>query len=167
MNVTKEEIIYMYNHFKIYLKSLKNIKCKHRKPNFPEHISENLISYIINKLFINGEVSNKSNKGDLMLNTGEKIECKTFSSKGPMSFGPNEIWKYLYILDAKDLDNDKITLYKVNMSNIDFKTIKVNKLETYEQQCLQKRRPRITWELLLPQVIKQTTIIYTGSIYEI
>ena len=60
---------------------------KFRMPNFPETISENLIRHIIQ---IKEKYSCVRNvySGDLCKENGKRIECKTFTSFGPCSFGP-------------------------------------------------------------------------------
>lgn len=162
--LTKEEIINMFNDFKEYSSKVNNLKCKHRLPNFPEHISENLIVYILNK-YKNIKCRRLSKSGDIILDNSN-IECKTVSSKGPISFGPNEKWTTLYILDIRNyLKNEKFSLYEINLSNENFKDIYINKTEKYSDHILQKRRPRIDLKSLLKQV--EHKIIYNDFINNI
>jgi hypothetical protein len=44
----------------------------------------------------------------------------------------------------------------------------MSKLETYKDQCKQKRRPRICWESLKEQIPKENiNIIFEGNLKEI
>jgi hypothetical protein len=43
----------------------------------------------------------------------------------------------------------------------------VKKNQTYEEQCKQGRRPRITWKSLYPQIKDYTKIVFEGSFEEI
>jgi hypothetical protein len=57
-------------------------------------------------------------------------------------------------------------LYEVNLKSTSeiWNTIKINKNETYLQQCKQKRRPRICWTKLYPQIINNCKIIFNDNI---
>lgn len=109
---------------------------KIRKPNFPEDISENIV-----KLYVN-DCEWKQKSGDLYSEINGKIEVKCFSSHGPISFGPKESWDILFIVDATDFINSK---------SCDF-NIKISKSQTFLDQILEKRRPRICWKKLYPQI---------------
>jgi penicillin-binding protein-related factor A (putative recombinase) len=63
-----------------------------------------------------------------------------------MSFGPSQQWDQLYILDTHNMSNIKI--YKVESLEL-LKSIKVNRIETFGDQCIAKRRPRISLKSLL------------------
>lgn len=120
-----------------------------RRPNFPEDISENIV-----KLYLNCK---KVSPGDLFSDKYGKIEVKCFSSSGPISFGPKENWDTLIILDATQFYNDVYTLHIINTSSKNF-NIKINKKETYQDQVLQKRRPRLSWQNLYKQIDCHTKI---------
>ncbi len=90
-----------------------------------------------------------------------KIEVKCSSSKGHLSFGPTQKFDELYCVDASDFLNDKIIIYKINEPQ-KIKELRVNKLETFEQQCQQKRRPRISLQILLSNLF--FTKLYEGNI---
>ena len=121
-----------------------------RKPNFPEDISENIV-----RLYELQDCSEwKHKSGDLYSKSDGKIEVKCFSSTGPISFGPKETWDLLYIVDATLFYDDKFSIYKINLSNKDdiWRNIRVSLAQSYEDQILQKRRPRITWKKLYAQI---------------
>jgi hypothetical protein len=145
----------------------KKKKKKHRLPNFPEDISENIVKYIIKKKFDYCPLWD-TKKGDLFYK-GAQLEVKCFSSCGPSSFGPNESWDEIYFLDATNFLNDKFKCYKINLSNKDkkWKKIKVNSTQTYEDQCVQKRRPRISFKRIKAQLEDNIELIYSGSFDDI
>lgn len=154
----KDHILRILNIFKTY--NLGNI----RKPNFPDNISENIIKFMIqNKL---GDKTCTWNcKGDLLSKKEGKQECKAFTSKGPISFTPSSKWDCIYFLDACEWLNDQYVLYRVSLTidSEEWKGIKVNKLETFEDQAKQGRRPRISWGSLYPQILKHCEKIYEGT----
>jgi len=77
------------------------LRKKIRKPNFPSELSENITKFIIAKK--KGFLPTWNCNGDLkFVFNGKKIEVKAFSSDGPISFGPNENWFRLYILDCRN-----------------------------------------------------------------
>jgi len=168
---TEDILKSMYNiHYKYYI-DLKKLatdnKIKIRYPGLPEHISENIIKYImINKL--NFKDCSWDCKGDLIYE-GNRFECKTFTSDGPISFGPKEAWNEIYFLDGRKWIENKYKLYKLPLANIDerFKKLNMSKTETFEMQSKQGRRPRINFDSLLPQVNDIITIVFDGSFEEI
>lgn len=118
-------------------KKLKNKKT--RMLNFPSDISENIAKYAIYKKY---KVCPKwdTKNGDLIINNkyiNKKIEVKAFSSKGPTSFGPTEKWDYIYFVDATKYKKKYFVVYEIKLSNeCDiFSNIKLNKTETYKNQC--------------------------------
>lgn len=141
---------------------------KFRLPCIPEDISENMIKFIIHK---NGDKTSSwdCGKGDLMSKTEGKQECKCFTSDGPPSFTPSSHWDVIYFLDARHWLEDKFVLYKVNLKRTSetWKNINVSKTQTFDDQCKQGRRPRITWESLYPQIASHTAKIYEGNFNDI
>jgi hypothetical protein len=156
-----------YNIHKEYVKSRiessKTLGFKIRLPSIPEDISENIIKFMIHK---SGDTTSSwdCKRGDLVSTTEGKQECKCFTSDGPSSFTPTSEWDIIYFLDAKNWLNDKFILYKVNLKNTseEWKSIKVNKKQTFEDQCKQKRRPRINWKQLYPQISQFCEIVFDG-----
>lgn len=150
------------------IESAKNLNVSFRLPAIPEDISENIVKFILHK---NGDTSSKWNckKGDLLGNEGVQ-ECKCFTSDGPLSFTPSSDWDCIYFLDAtKWLENNTFKLYKYpfKKSSDEWKNIKVNKTQTFENQCSQGRRPRITRDALYPQIKEKCILIDTCTITDI
>lgn len=139
-----------------------------RLPCIPEDISENIVKFIIHK---NGDTTSRWNcAGDLLSDVEGKQECKCFTSEGPLSFTPSSEWNAIYFLDARAWMDDRFTLHKVTLKKTDdlWKNIKMSKTQTFEDQCQQGRRPRITWDGLRPQVpVEHCTEVFNGTFSEI
>ncbi len=164
---TKETLISHFSLHKEYIEKLKIIEkdknIKFRLPCIPEDISENMIKFIIRKL---GDTTCTWDcKGDLWSNVDKKIECKCFTSKGPISFTPSSGWNEIYFFDATEWLNDKFILYKtkLNYDSQEWKNISVNKKETFGDQAKSGRRPRIGWSYLYPQIQDYTEKVFEGS----
>ena len=166
---TKELLIEQYTMYKLYavsrmrMASLLGVKVR-RQP-MPEDVSENIIKFIIhNKV---GDPSSRwdCKKGDLLSETELVQECKSFTSTGPSSFSPQSDWDVIYFLDARRWLDDNFILYRVNLkkSSDVWKNIKVNSTQTFNDQCIQGRRPRITWKLLYPQISDHCVKVFEGS----
>jgi hypothetical protein len=134
-----------------------------RLPTMPEHISENLIKFIIHK---NGDHTSTWNcdVGDLVSAREGKQECKCFTSDGPPSFTPSSEWDVIYFLDARNWLTDHIVLWRVGLKKSDpqWRAIKVSRTQTFGDQASSGRRPRITWKALYPQISEFCTKIYDG-----
>lgn len=161
---SKNTLKTQYQVFKKYFierKKIKNI----RFSGIPEDISENIIKYIIHKL--GDTTSSWDCLGDLFSQKEGKQECKCFTSVGPISFSPKSDWDVIYFLDATDFLNDNFKLYKCGhkKSSNEWKKIKINKTETFEEQCKQNRRPRLGWSLLNTQI--KYDLIFSGTFDEI
>ncbi len=148
-------------------KQLKNRKI--RFSNFPSHISENIVKYVIAKkykIMPNWDTEN----GDLIVNT-LRIEVKSGLNfeNGPSSFGPAEYWDRIYFLDGKDIVLKKFKVYEIKLSNTSekWKNIKVNKKETFYEQCLQKRRPRIKFKDIQNQLKNDCILIFDGYLNDL
>ena len=162
---SKCEILRMYRVFKSFAAKVSNFKIvpRPRMPIFPEYISENIIMSILNKP--RPVVKKLTRGGDLYSETEQKLECKCFTSRGPISFGPKETWNVLYILDGTEyLHRDSFKLYRVDMSNEEFGQILINSKDTYHEQCRSNKRPRITWNSLRPQIIKNCSLLFDDEI---
>jgi hypothetical protein len=136
-----------------------------RLPSIPEDISENIIKFIIHN-----KCGDKTSRwdckvGDLYSQNEGKQECKCFTSNGPLSFTPSTEWDVIYFLDARNWLNDTFVLYKSSLKRTskEWKNIMVNKLQTFEEQCKQGRRPRINWERLYPLISSHCIKIYDGK----
>jgi hypothetical protein len=168
---TEAILIEQYNIHVRYVNSrkiLKNQKLKIRLPALPEDISENIIKFILRK-FGDPTSSRECRRGDLLSAQEGRQECKSFTSNGPTSFTPSSNWEVIYFLDARAWACNMFSLYRVSLSRTsdEWKNIKVSKAETFHDQCKQGRRPRITWNLLYPQISKFCTKMFEGSLEDI
>jgi hypothetical protein len=151
------------------IETTKNIGIKVRLPSIPEDISENIVKFI-NHNKLNDKTSRWDCKqGDLLSQIEGKQECKCFTSDGPPSFTPKTNWDVIYFLDARNWLNDIFILYRISLqrTSVEWKNIKVSKTQTFEQQCDQGRRPRITWESLYPQIHDHCVKVYEGHFDDI
>ena len=170
---TGELLREQYNLHKNYvsqrIKTTKEIGVNVRLPNMPEDISENIIKEIIRNKLNDKSSTWDCKTGDLHSQKEGKQECKCFTSDGPLSFTPSSDWDVIYFLDARNWLNDKLALYKVTlkMSSIEWKNIKVSKTQTFADQTIQGRRPRITWESLYPSIASNCIKIYEGTFDDI
>jgi hypothetical protein len=146
-----------------------NKKLKFRKirlPNYPSEITENLVKFAITRKY-NVSPCWDTKKGDLYL-YGKRLEVKgslDLMGGGPSSFGPKEKWDRIYFVDAVDHSIKKFKIYEIKLSNRNetWKNIKINKNQTYHEQCLQKRRPRIRFAELIKQIPKNSiNTIFNG-----
>jgi hypothetical protein len=169
MEISKKALIELFEIQLEHVKKLKNIEKKYnikvRKPNFPEYISENIIKNVIISKENITDVTGKCS-GDLLSKSMGRIECKAFSSKGPMSFGPTEKWSILYILDAINWIDDKLIVYRINLSNDSntWQNLKMNQKETFYDHCKAKRRPRINFDSIKKQLGNNIKEIFSGNI---
>ena len=168
---TIEILIQQYEIHKSYtisrITTSKELNIKIRLPSIPEDISENIIKFIIHK---HGDKSSSwSCKGDLISKTEGIQECKCFTSTGPLSFTPVSEWDVIYFLDAREWLSDKLILYKCTLkrSSDKWKSLKVNARQTFEDQCLQRRRPRLSWNLLYSQLKDNIEKIFEGTFDDI
>ena len=152
---------------------LKNKKI--RISNFPSHISENLVKFLFCKKY-NVMPTWDTKVGDLCVNNYNckplKIEVKGSINlfNGPPTFGPKESWDIIYFVDGKDTFKKKYKIYEIKLSNLSdtWKNIKVNKNQTYEDQCIQKRRPRSTFKNILNQIGSiNYSLVFDGHITEL
>lgn len=148
---TKEMLMEQYKVHKNYINARKQFsrlcKIEIRFPCFPEDLSENIIKFICHKL---GDLTCSWNcgKGDLRSSARGRQECKCFTSNGPISFTPTSEWDELLFLDARRWnENDLFVLYRLrcHRTSEEWKSIKVSKTQTFEDQVKQGRRPRIGW----------------------
>lgn len=126
------------------------INKKIRNDNFPSEISENIAKFALCKM-LNIMSCWDTKTGDLMLLT-KKIEIKCF-----MSDGPTEFWHYIVFVDARNFYDNLFDVYLIKLSNNSdiWKNIKINKTQTYEDQCLEKRRPRLCFKNIYKQIPKK------------
>lgn len=165
------------NDLRIYLKSyftidntiklintgLKNKKC--RRINFPSEISENIVKFILLNIY-NKKCTWDTKCGDLLFDNKYKIEVKSFTSDGPISFGPEENWDIIYFLDSRQYYDDIYILYELKLKNTDddWKNLKVSNVQSFYQQCVEKRRPRICFDKIFNNFQNKINIVFNGSI---
>ena len=149
-------IIHTNNMYRFYDEINEHLRNKKvRKSNYPSEITENIVKFSIKKYYGIMPIWETKN-GDLQLDY-MKLEVKgsiDLENGGPTSFGPLESWNRIYFVNCKYHHELKFTVYEIKLSNSSYiwKNIKLNKLETYEQQCIQKRRPRILFRELIKQI---------------
>lgn len=144
---------------------------KIRYSNFPSHISENLVKYAFYKKY-RIMPSWDTNTGDLIIYNNYcrpiRIEVKGSLnlSKGPSSFGPTEEWDMIYFVDAYNYESNIYKIYEINLSNRSdkWKNLRINKTQTYYEQCCQKRRPRLNFYEIKRQLSENCRIIFHGSL---
>jgi len=141
-----------------------------RQQNPPEDITENIVKFIVRNydndpLIMWAKCAGE--KGDLI--TPKYVfppEVKSFTSDGPCSFGPNKKFGVLYFLDLREwIKNNKIILWRIDVSSEspEFKQLKMNKGQTHEEQCGEKRRPHIAWNLIYTQLADKCVKVYEGT----
>ena len=121
LNELLDNYILGYNQLKLINKKLSKKKC--RNENFPSHISENIVKFALYKKY--GIMPNwDTKKGDLEL-LNKQLEIKGFMSDGPSSFGPNENWDWIYVVDGIDFINKRFKIYEIKLSNKDKQWINI------------------------------------------
>ncbi len=135
-----------------------------RLPCFPEDLSENIIKFAIRNM--GDSTVTWAGANDLTSQVYGKIECKCFSSIGPLSFSPNSNWNIIYFLNAMNWSNDLFVIYqcKLQGTSTEWLNLKVNKSQSFQDQIKNGRRPRMSWSLLFPQIKDYCQIIFKGSI---
>lgn len=122
-------------------------KKKIRKDNFPSDISENIAKFAIAKKYRIIPCWDTI-KGDIIFNKKDifrQIEVKGFMSQGPSSFGPTETWDWIYFVDGLDIQNKNFKIYEVKLSNTSktWRSIKINKKETYGEIADKNQRGKL------------------------
>jgi hypothetical protein len=159
----------LYINQKSFIEENNKKNCKRiSMPPFPSFISENLTRLAYQKKYDISPNWN-TNPGDLSLN-GLKFEVKGFSSDGPCSFGPDEHWDKLFLVDCRSYQEKMFTVHQIDLSDSSdtWQSIKISKSQTFRDQCKQGRRPRINVLTLLYLIPSQfVTMIYTGHLKDI
>ena len=142
-----------------------------RHQNPPEDITENIVKFLIHNY--DNDPSCKwaksiGCKGDLYSDNysiESPPEVKAFTSNGPLSFGPIKKFGIIYFLDMRNWLNDIFILWKVNVTNEsnEWKQIRMNKTQTFEDQCKEGRRPHICWNYIYEQIPDKCMKIYEGT----
>lgn len=150
---------------------IKNTGLPIRHQNPPEDVTENIVKFIIQNYDNDPSckwAKSMECKGDLYSDKyaiDSPAEIKAFTSDGPSSFGPDKKFSVIYFLDMRNWINDLFILRRVNLTSESpqWKGIKMNKTQTFEEQCLQGKRPRISWDNIYPQISDQYSKVYEGS----
>lgn len=168
---TREILREMYDTHMAYVKSRiesgKRLQIRFRLPCIPEDISENIIKFTIHR---HGDTMSRWDcKGDLLSSKVGKQECKCFTSDGPLSFTPSSEWDEIYFMDARNWLDHRFIIWKCTLrrNSDEWKQIRVSKTQTFEDQCLQGRRPRISWDSLYPQIQAYCEKIAEGILEDI
>lgn len=162
--------ISVFNAYISYTKSLRDNGL--RRANFPEGLSEALAGYTLSKYYSRN--ISKAPTGDLIdQETKLKYEIKCFSSTGPSSFGPTEAWDSLVFVDFMDYENGNFAVYEFPYKNTsdEIRSLVLNKSknETYHQQCIDGKRPRICFDEFCKQNENRSKLvtIFKGNINSI
>lgn len=170
--MNKKQLNELIYDFKNYSKKIEEISSELlesiRKPNFPEHISENIARFVLYNIY--GIFPTRiTGFGDLQL-LNSIIEVKTFSSEGPISFGPTEKWDFLFLIDATRFMEDYYIVYLCEYSNKseEFSNLQFNSKQKFSDICSLGKRPRISPKTLISQLyIIGLTIIFEGNFKKI
>lgn len=149
--------------------STQQMGVKVRLPSIPEDISENIVKFILHHKLRDPTSRWDCGKGDLHSQIEGRQECKCFTSDGPLSFTPTSEWDVIYFLDARDWLSDRLVLHRIRLKRTsdEWMRIQVSKTQTFADQTLQGRRPRINWNDLQKQVAPYCTEVYRGTFDEI
>lgn len=170
---TKEVLWKRFFGYKKYVRDLRTLTLKSgtdiRLPVFPEDISENIVKFILHKQG-REDVTWDTTRGDLQDGQGKQLEVKCFTSSGPSSFGPTEVWDEIYFLDAREWLKEHFVCWKVDLKNTDeaWCQFKVSKTQSFGDQCRQGRRPRMAWHLIQTQLpAEKIEKVFDGLISEL
>lgn len=163
----------VYNDTIIHEKMINTIlkRKKIRLSNFPSHISENIAKFAIYKKY-NILPSWDTQKGDLcmQLTSTNQLQLEIKGSidleKGLSTFGPTEKWDYIYFVDGKDTLFKYYKVYEIQLSNenVLWKNMQISQTETYQDQCHQRRRPRIRFNEIKKQLGSKCQLIFDNNI---
>ena len=106
-----------------------------RTVNFPEAISESLVSFKLDYVWHNKTKTKKV--GDATSSNGKLVEVKA------TSFSPDTKFEILIFARLK-ASTDELYIYDLNMDFNKFQTLKVSSTETVADQQASKRRPRLS-----------------------
>ena len=172
---TLEILLKHLKHYNNYVQTIAEINTnlqmkKIRNMNFPSDISENLVKFAFCKKY-KFMPTWYTVSGDLML-FKKRIEVKCSSdlfNGGPSSFGPKEIWDYIYFVDCCNISKLEVVIYEIKLSNSSFKwkNLMMNKTQTYQDQCNQGRRPHICFKGIQSQLLDSITILFSGHITDL
>lgn len=145
------------------------IKIRHQNP--PEDVTENMVKFIVRN-YDNDPTcmwaKDIGKKGDLFSTKcieAYQPEVKAFTSSGPSQFSPTKKFGYIYFLNMMQWLNNKFILWRMNLSSEsqEWKSIKMNKIETNADQCKQGRRPHLSFEKIYEQIPQHCVKVYEGT----
>lgn len=153
-----------------YVSITKEMNLGIRLPNIPEDISENIIKFFL--IFHKKQKVIWECPGDLSCDHEGKIECKCFTSEGPISFTPSSKWDVIYFLDARNWLENKLIIYRLNypMKSDKWQNIIINKNKeprSFKGQADVGRRPRIGWNNLYLQIVNDCEKVFEGNFEDI
>lgn len=151
-----------------------NTTLNHRKirlSNFPSHISENIVKFVFYNTY-RIMPSWDTKKGDLfipLLNIQIEVKGSIDLSNAPPTFGPKENWDFIYFVDGINNHNKIYKVYEIKLSNHSelWKTLPVNKTQTFYDHCHQKRRPRVLFKEIQAHFGEHCKMIYHGCIADL
>ena len=162
-----------HNH--VLYEKAKGFKTRHS--NLSEHFTENTLKWHLRKEDEDVVCCRLTAKkgGDLCSTTKGMIQCKTFTSVGPISFGPTEKWDVLYFVDMMYLFTDnRIRIWHLPLANTSeaWRNIQLKKKRddvapvghTIGEQAMAGRRPRIPFSALKPQVANLIELVFEGTL---
>lgn len=106
--------------------------------------------------------------GDLLVVAPEvkRVEVKCFAGAGPASFGHSRLWDELWWMDARRLVSEsRVAIYKtaVPFESDTIRRIPVTRNETFGDQCMARRRPKLTFERFVEHVGEERIeMVYDG-----
>lgn len=114
-----------------------------RTVNFPEAISESLVSFELDYVWHNK--TNTKKAGDATSDDGKLVEVKATSKfdKDLTSFSPKTKFEILIFARLKE-STDELYIYDLNMDFNKFQTLNVSSKATASNQQAQGRRPRLS-----------------------
>jgi len=179
MSMTHEleshELIALYtsycNYYRCIMETYNGKPRRIRAPSFPHDIACNLVRKYIDTYEDNCHAAwmDPTRDGNIAKDTPEgirKVTVKCFTSDAPISFGPNETFEELYLVDARDFsiaDCVRIYYYAHNSHDCAFRDVRVSMYETIEDVCIARRRPRVKFSKLYEQ-LSGLCLVYSGSL---
>ena len=147
-----------------------------RHTNLSETFTENLVKWHMRKEDPSVVCcrQTKSPGGDLRSSIRGRIECKSFTSEGPMSFGPKESFDFLVFLDLIDLFLcNRVRIWYLPLSNtserwrsICMSSKNSDTPKTFGELATNGLRPHIRFNQLKPQVEDIIEKVFEGTLEE-
>jgi len=129
-----------------------------RKHGMRMELSENAAKFAIQNKLNDPSCTWACEVGDLYSKRFGRIEVKSLTSVAPTSYGSDQPWDTMVVVDAIDWKKNIFKMYLIPLSNTDpfWLNLPVNKNETKGDQSQDKRRPRASWiNIIKPLLEKQ------------